>query len=185
MICILGAGGHARVLAGILDLLHLPYRMSKSDDDRPEEVLVIGIGDIAKRRDIYNRRPAVFNLVHPSAVVAAGTIGKWSGAQVMAGAVINPGASIGSNVIINTRASIDHDCNIGHHCHIAPGAILCGNVTVGDESFIGAGAIVVQGVSLDPGSFIPAGSLVVGPHDIRRPLRAFQYDGADKAQNAA
>lgn len=82
------------------------------------------------------------------------------GAQVMPGAVIQPGATLGENVIINTRASIDHDCRIDAHCHIAPGAVLCGHVQVGEQTHIGAGAVITQGVRIGSHAVIGAGAIV-------------------------
>ena len=68
-------------------------------------------------------------LVHPSAWIAPGVI-LGDGVQVMAGVVIQPGCAIGENSIVNTRAGVDHDCSIGCDVHVAPGATLCGAVTV-------------------------------------------------------
>ena len=50
---------------------------------------------------------------------------------------------IKANSIINTRTSIDHDCVIGENVHIAPGAILCGNVSVKKRAFVGAAACIM------------------------------------------
>ena len=58
----------------------------------------------------------------------------------MAGSVIKAGTTIKKNTIINSRVTIDHDCIIGKNVHIVPGAILCGNVKVGNNAFIGAGS---------------------------------------------
>lgn len=46
------------------------------------------------------------------------------------------------------------------HCHIAPGAVLCGHVVVGEETHIGAGAVVVQGVRIGCNVVIGAGAVV-------------------------
>ena len=46
--------------------------------------------------------------------------------------------------------------------HVAPGAVLSGGVTVGDDCMIGAGATVIQDVVLCAGCLIGAGSTVVG-----------------------
>src|ERR1700761_9012814 len=63
--------------------------------------------------------------VSPSATISAGTV-------VMAGAVINAMAKIGKAVICNSACVIDHECTIGDFVHVAPGAILTGNVSVGE-----------------------------------------------------
>ena len=55
---------------------------------------------------------------------------------------------IGANVLINTGAIIEHDTQISSHSQIAPGAILAGNVNVGEGSIIGMGARIIQGISI-------------------------------------
>ncbi len=82
------------------------------------------------------------------------------GVQVMPGAVIQPGAMIGENAIINTRASIDHDAIIYPHAHIAPGAVLCGDVRIGEQTHIGAGAVIIQGIRIGSNVVIGAGAVV-------------------------
>lgn len=161
MIDIIGSGGHAGAISGVLDALHLPWRMV----EEPAGLVVIGVGDIDVRRSLFDRYDAWFPIIDPTAIVR-GDIGK--AVQIMAGAVIQPNALIGDNTLVNTGARIDHDCIVGQHCHIAPGAVLCGGVRIGDGSFIGAGSIIVQGVKIPPGSFVPAGALVAGDGDVRK-----------------
>ena len=45
--------------------------------------------------------------------------------------------------------------------HIAPGATLCGGVTVGDGAFVGAGATVIPGVIIGAGARIGAGMTIL------------------------
>lgn len=172
-VVILGDGGHARVISGMLWGTCLQVRAVADDaavteDDR----LILGMGDIRTRARLFETfgRERFMTLIHRSAVISEDSaIG--AGVQVMAGVIVQSGARLRDGVLINTRASIDHGCDIGAFCHIAPGAVLCGDVTLGERCLIGAGSIIVEGVKLEPDTFIPAGSLVVGPDDIRRPQR--------------
>ena len=172
-ILILGAGGHAKVLREVFRVLNIgPVVLSEDDTVGPADAVVIGLGDLAKRRKLYQSHRPTLDAVHPSAVMAPDAFREGSAVQIMAGAVIQPGARIGPNTIINTRASVDHDCTVGAHSHIAPGATLCGGVTLGEGCFVGAGATIVQGVRIEAGTFVPAGTLVVGQTDFRKPVRA-------------
>ena len=45
--------------------------------------------------------------------------------------------------------------------HIAPGAVLAGNVTVGNSAFIGANSVIREGVSIGENVIVGAGSVVV------------------------
>lgn len=188
---LLGAGGHARVLAalaraaghtllGVCDPKLAAEGISRwadldvlGDDSvldwlPPDRVaLVLGIGQLAKdnlRQRLYaSWRARGYDfpaLVHPSAWIAPGVV-LDDGVQVMAGVVIQPGCAIGENSIVNTRAGVDHDCRIGRDVHVAPGATLCGTVTVEDGAFIGAGATVIQGLRIGARAVVGAGVTLV------------------------
>lgn len=188
---LLGAGGHARVLAalarvaghpvlGVCDPALAADAVSRWEDldvlgddsalDQlpPDRVaLVLGIGQLATgtlRERLYaawRARGYDFPALVHPAAWVAPGVVLGDGVQVMAGAVIQPGCEIGSNSIINTRASIDHDCRIGCNVHIAPGATLCGTVTIEDSAFIGAGATVIQGIRVGKSAVVGAGVALV------------------------
>jgi len=67
---------------------------------------------------------------------------------------------IGNHCILNSGCRVDHDCKLQDFVHVAPGAVLCGDVVVGEGSFIGAGATVLPGVKIGSWSTIGAGSVV-------------------------
>lgn len=76
-------------------------------------------------------------------------------------AVINAGARIGCCAIINTGAIIEHDCVIEKFSHIAPGCVLSGAVTIGENSHIGTGTSIKNGVHIGKNVTIGVGSAVV------------------------
>ena len=97
------------------------------------------------------------NLVHPDAsVCATAVIG--AGTQVLAQAVVAAGARVGQACILNHRAAVDHECVLGDGVHVAPGATLCGCVTLGDRVMVGAGAVVLPRLSVGADSVIGVGS---------------------------
>ncbi|MDG2242466.1 MAG: acetyltransferase [Rhodospirillaceae bacterium] len=83
------------------------------------------------------------------------------GVQAVTRSIIHPGVNIGDNTILNTGASLDHDCWVGAHSHIAPWAVLCGGVAVGDDCHIGARAVLVPGIRVGDGSIVGAGAVVI------------------------
>jgi len=93
-------------------------------------------------------------LVSPSASVAAGCL-------IGAGAVVNARAVLRAGTILNTRVVVEHDCIVGPFAHIAPGAILCGSVRVGEGAQVSAGAVVIPGKSIGARSTVGAGAVVV------------------------
>jgi len=187
---LLGAGGHARVVAeaatacggeirGICDPSLFEQGVAVwhgipvlGGDDylesiNPDDVwLLNGVGMMPGNRVRYSvyRRLSQLGFEFPPLVHPAswvsGSATLGLGAQVMAGAIVQPGADIGCGSIINTGSSVDHDSVIGAHCHIAPGATLCGDARVADHAFIGAGATVIQGVSIGAEAFVRAGQVI-------------------------
>lgn len=184
-ICIIGYGGHSYVALEILEisgnrviaycensesninpfnLLYLGNEKSLLQEELKRFSFFIGIGGNKIRCDIYKtlekKSVSFVNAIHPSSKVSSyTTIGQ--GVMISAGATINPFVRIGNAVICNTQCSIDHECIIGDFAHIAPGAILCGNVSVGKNSFIGAGSVIKEGVKIGDNVIIGAGSVVL------------------------
>ena len=127
------------------------------------------------RQDIYEllcaKGLAFPPIIHPSAVVSISATFA-DGCQILANAVVSASVSIGRMCIVNNSATIDHDCNIENGVHIAPGAILCGCVHVGDNAMVGAGAVILPRIQIEENAVIgagavvtknvPAGSVVVG-----------------------
>jgi sugar O-acyltransferase (sialic acid O-acetyltransferase NeuD family) len=98
-------------------------------------------------------------LIHPDASVCP-TAAIGSGTQILAQALVAADARIGDACIVNHRASVDHECVIGHGVHLAPGATLCGCVTVRDGAMVGAGAVVLPRLTIGADSIIGAGAVV-------------------------
>ncbi len=188
-VIIIGAGGHARVLADCLRLQRIPVlgaldkSVSSGSEDADLPILgddsaidaypcvsvelvngVGSVGDTSLRKKIFDRfklQGYTFRpVIHPSAIIARDCVLE-EGVQVMAGAVINTGAKIAVDSIINTGAIIDHECDIGRHVHIAPGATLSGGVCVADGVHIGTGATVIQGIHIGAGVLVGAGAVVI------------------------
>lgn len=99
------------------------------------------------------------SLIHPSAVVAV-SAQHGAGCQILAQAVLAADTRLGEVCIINNSANVDHECQLGHGVHIAPGAVLCGCVTVGDYAMVGAGAVILPRLRVGAGAMVGAGAVV-------------------------
>ena len=187
-VIILGAGGHAKVVADVLRLSGrtiigvVDSNFKKETlcfglcvlgaDDTIEQYkcddveLVNGVGSLPGNNDRLNLSQQMrtkgykfATVIHPSAVVSE-SVKLNEGVQIMASCVVQADTIIGLDTIINTGSLIDHDCKIEGNCHIAPGVTLCGGIHVGDGTHIGAGSVVLQNITIGLNTVVAAGSVV-------------------------
>lgn len=181
-VIIIGAGGHARVVAdivtsrgdrvlgfldddpGVRGSYHLPV-LGKIADCRkwPEASFILGIGSAAVRKKLEKLLVNIrwYTAIHPSAVISRLGTSIGEGTVVMANAVVNPGATVGKHCIVNTGAIVEHDNVIGDYAHISVGAKLAGAVTVGESTWVGIGAVISNGLTVCADCMIGAGAVVV------------------------
>ena len=186
-VLVLGAGGHAKVVADILCCQGIP--MMGFLDDNPTtwgatqlglpilggiatyrehmpSGLILGIGDIAARQAVVERlgpdaQHLWCNAIHPHATVAT-SVRLGRGVAVMARVVVNPDAVLGDHSVVNTGATVDHDCVIGEYAHIGPGVHLAGGIRVGRAALIGIGASITPCLTIGDDAVVGAGAVVVG-----------------------
>jgi sugar O-acyltransferase (sialic acid O-acetyltransferase NeuD family) len=189
-ILIVGAGGHAAVVAdallaagervlGFTDTDTARYERTLCGlhvlgDDRvldahtPDTLALAngigGIGSVAARLTVQQRLQArgwrFVTVRHPAALVSPFARVN-DGAQLLAASVVQAGAEVGEGCIVNTAAVVEHDVTLGAWVHVAPRALVCGDVAIGARSHIGAGAVVCQGIRLGEETVVGAGAVVV------------------------
>jgi acetyltransferase EpsM len=178
-IAVIGAGGHARVVAATL--LAVGHKVIAFYDDDPEKwgkytfniptigpiceltaakcsQAIIGLGDNQVRKQVATTMDLdwitvihPFAWVHPDVSLGVGTI-------VCAGGIVQPGAKIGAHVILNTKASVDHDCCVGDYVHIAV-AHLAGGSSVDEGAFLALGSLVLPGLNVGAWAHLGAGAV--------------------------
>ena len=173
-IVILGAGGHAHVIADIVKaegnrvVAFLDDDSSQKDCSGPisnyvkylDCEFVIGIGNNDVREKISCLNLKWHTAKHPSAIISeSAQIGE--GSVVMPNAVINARARVGSHCIINTSSIIEHDCRIGDFTHVSVGANLGGTVLIGSKTWIGIGSTIKNNCSIISNIIVGAGAVVV------------------------
>ena len=159
-ILIVGFGGHAKSVADCTD------DELQSIFNGGVKHAAIGIGYLGKgevRWQIYGKLKDVgFSLpviADPSAIISTTAV-LGEGTFVGKGAIVNAETIIGKMVIINTKALVEHECVVGDYSHVAVGAVLCGQVKVGEGAFIGANATVIQCREVKSNTIIPAGETI-------------------------
>jgi len=188
-VVIVGAGGHARVMADAFGSRNVGIRgfvdpsaavgaeiggyPVLGDDSwlasNPSSLVCVGIGatkDVSLRARIFDSLidHRVVGCTHASAII--GTATKiHSTAQILAGCIVNHSAFIGANTVLYTGSIVEHDCVVGEHSYLSPRVTLCGGVQVGRRVFIGAGATVLPNVTIGDGATIAAGAVVTSNVD--------------------
>lgn len=184
----IGAGGHASVLADILTRQGLTILALVAPDSSekgalaklplwqdetlcmtipPEKCLLVnGIGSLpgcglrTRLFSRYREKGYRFASVISQDAVISRHARLGQGVQIMPGVIVQSGVQIGDNSIINTGAIVEHDCVMGSHTHLAPRAVLCGGVTLGERVHVGSGAVVVQGIQLGHEAVVGAGAVL-------------------------
>lgn len=185
-IIIYGCGGHAKVVADIVEKTGKYQIIGFIDDTRSEcgtfldypvytsisnphldaiTAGIVAIGDNWVRacvvEKIIQQIPhfQFITAVYPSTHIGRGVkIG--CGTVIMPGVTINADTFIGRHCILNTSSSIDHDCKFEDFVSIAPGVIVGGNVTIGPSTAVGLGTKVIHRIDIGQNTVIGAGSLV-------------------------
>lgn len=157
---VLGFGGHGRDIAatllskvdGFYDDAEMPGRFGTIAAWAPNvhRAAIIGINDPHQRADIARRLPAdTLGWVHPRAILGPG---------------MSPYDLVNRNVHVNAGVTITRT-SVGEFTTIAPGATICGDVTIGQRVLIGAGAVICQFASIGDDAVIGAGAIVL-PHAV-------------------
>lgn len=188
-VLILGAGGHAQVVADILlrarDAGQAVDPIGYLDDDEtlhhkillglpvlghtdaynriPHEALIIAIGNNQIRKRLADRLSMAgetfISARHPASVIAPDVL-IGPGVVICAGVVINTGSVIGAHVILNTGCTVDHHNTIGGWAHVAPGAHTGGEVFVEEGALIGIGATIAPRTTVGAWATVGAGAVV-------------------------
>lgn len=185
-VIIIGAGGHAKVIADIIEksgdeivgflddnkelgtTVINNYKIIGDLNNRFTMVVtkkdvefIIAIGDNRKREEIsHSPNLKFYTAIHPSAQIGL-DVEIQEGTVVMANSCINSSAKIGKHCIINTGSIIEHDNIIEDCVHISPNAALGGTVKIGENTHVGIGSIVKNNITICRNCIIGAGAVVV------------------------
>lgn len=185
-VVIIGASGHAKVIADIVksskdeivgflddnidiqgnvifeDKIVLGTSKKEDIEKYKDNYFIIGIGSNEVRKLISKKYPSLkwYTAIHPSSIIGSNVeIGE--GSVLMAGTVINTGTKVGKHCIINTCSSVDHDNILENYVHISPGTHLAGTVKVMEGTWICAGVTVINNITIAKNNIIGAGATVV------------------------
>ena len=167
-VVIVGAGGHAKVVAdailqleefelvgfvdanvpmGNLVFNDLKVICTQNDIDSLHgkiDCLAMGIGNLAVRQKLSIELSDTFqwtSVIHPKATVARNCeIGR--GAVVLANAVVSSETKIGDFCIIDAGTIVDHEAQIGDFCHLSIGTLVGSNSLIDERTKTELGQII-------------------------------------------
>ena len=187
-IILIGAGGHAKSVAEVINYASSPYiidgliDLTAPDDKYWDNIDYLGndetvtdisgenahvsvgmIKDLKIRERIYTsykQKGVVFPVIQSKYAFVSTDSEIGEGSIIMHQAFVNVGASIGVNCIFNTKSTVEHDVKIGNHCHTGPGSTINADCTIGNNVFISSNATINRGVKIGDNCIIGAGSVI-------------------------
>lgn len=155
--CLIGNGGHAREVMAQMGLNLTRFvddQFWKEGDDKllplskfdaKKYIVMIAVGDSKDRFNIYEKLPKetkYFTYVHPTALILDSKIEIEEGSFIGAYSILTTNIKIGKHALLNRTCHIGHDCVIGDFFSAMPGAIVSGNVNIGDRVYLGTNSSI-------------------------------------------
>lgn len=165
MIAILGAGGHGLDVASIVRATGQEVEFYDDDPTKgfppcweAPDAFLLGVYDSRVRARMDRPAHESYIATHPDAVVDSSAIVDY-GCVIGAGAVLGNGTTLGVHCHVGQNASLVR-VSCGDYVTISPGAVICGDVFIGEGVTIGAGAVVSNLCELEPYSVLGAGAVL-------------------------
>jgi sugar O-acyltransferase (sialic acid O-acetyltransferase NeuD family) len=176
---LIGYGGHAKEVMSQMgvkltcfvdDNYVVEGTLPISKFNSNEYVLMVAVADSKDRFDIVQRLPKetkYFTWIHPTALIMSNDVEIGEGSFIGAYSILTTNIKIGKHAILNRGNHIGHDCIIGNYFSAMPGAIVSGNVHIGNRVYLGTNSSVIEKKYLLHDIKIGANSTVV--KDIEEP----------------
>lgn len=157
---LIGYGGHAREVITQMGK-NLPYfvddeflisgalPLSKFDPNKYE--VIVAVGDSKARKNIVDKLPSstkFFTFIHPTALIMNKNIEIGEGSFIGAYSILTTNIKLGKHSLLNRSNHIGHDSTIGDYFSAMPGAIVSGNVNMGNKVYMGTNSSVKEKINI-------------------------------------
>lgn len=144
-----GYGGHAReVMAQMGEKLKCyvdnnyvnEYTSPISEFNPLKEKIMVVVSEPKNREEVVKRLPKTtkfFSFIHPTALIMDKNIEIGEGSFIGANSILTTNIKLGKHTLLNRGNHVGHDTVSGDYLSIMPGAIISGNVTLGNRVYIG------------------------------------------------
>lgn len=129
----------------------------------------IAIGNNAMRKNLYRKAMELGyqlpNLIHPSAVLMNGQIGK--GCVIFPNVTVEADVKIGDGCILSSNCVVNHDTSLEDFVLIYSNSTISPNVFIGSEALIGRNSCIEFGTQILAGSTIASGTTISCQNEYR------------------
>lgn len=155
-LALFGYGGHAREVATQInntvdffvdDKYSNEYVRPISTFNPEVYMMMVAVADPKHREEIVKKLPKetrYFKFIHPTAQIFDKNVEIGEGSFIGANTIITTNVKIGNHAILNRGNQIGHDCVIGDYFSAMPGAIVSGNVYIGDLVYLGTNSTIIE-----------------------------------------
>jgi sugar O-acyltransferase (sialic acid O-acetyltransferase NeuD family) len=172
-LALFGYGGHAREVACQIGEKVTFFVDNEYANDiakpistfNPEEyMMMVAVANSKDRYDIVQRLPKdtkYFTFIHPSVQIMDDNIEVGEGSFIGANSILTTSIKLGKHALLNRGNHIGHDCIIQDYFSAMPGAIISGNVTIGDCVYVGTNSSIKEKIIICSGVIIGSNATVV------------------------
>ena len=157
-LALFGYGGHAREVAAqmgkdvnitfFVDDIYAKGNVKPISEFEPKKYLMmVAVADSKDRAEIVSKLPEgteYFTFIHPTAQIMSDDVIIGEGSFIGANSILTTNIQIGKHAILNRGNQIGHDCVIGDYFSAMPGAIVSGNVHIGNRVYLGTNSVVIE-----------------------------------------
>ena len=173
-----GFGGHAREICTQIDeeltfFVDDSYAKGNiraiSSFDPDEFEIMVCVADSYGRESIIKRLPErtkFFSFIHPTCLILNSDIEIGEGPFIGAHSILTTNIKIGKHSILNRGNHIGHDTISGDFLSMMPGAIISGNVTIGNRAYLGTNSSIIEKIKICDDVILGANSVTVKNIDI-------------------
>ena len=159
-LALFGNGGHAREVAAQLNkevTFFVDDEFSNESakpisDFKPENYLMmVAVANSKEREKIVKRLPSntkYFTFVHPTVLSMDNNIEIGEGSFIGAYSILTTNIKVGKHSILNRGNQIGHDSIIGDYFSAMPGAIVSGNVILGENVYMGTNSSIKEKIQV-------------------------------------
>jgi len=157
---LLGYGGHAREVmfqmgenlpCFVEDNFVCNNTLPLSQFDPKEYKLMVAVGDSTIRKRLVDNLPPstqFFTFIHETVISSKFYSVIGEGSFIGAYSIITTNVKLGKHTLLNRGNHIGHDSTIGDYFSAMPGAIVSGNVTIGNNVYMGTNSTIKEKINV-------------------------------------